>query len=220
MAKFRHYTAVSAAVVTALLIAGCGPSPMLFGQRLSSDDVTVRREAAKELRGQPRDVRLVPFILQACRDQDVDVRVYGYYAIGRADAREEGVVSALIDGMADTSVQVRRAVASSMGSIDPFPNTCLPHMVRMLVDPDDKTRSLIFTAIADLENGAVGSLVRNIDSKDVKMRLAVINVMAQIGAPAKSALPRLRQIAREDENDEIRAAAERAVKFINGGDGL
>lgn len=205
---------LSAFLAALLLLAGCGPSHKEFARRMNSGEASVRREAAKELRGQPRNARLVPVILQACRDPDVDVRMYGYYAIGRVDAREDGVVSALIDGMADTSAEVRRAVTSSMGSLDPFPNTCVPHLVKLLIDPDEKVRKLAFASVADLGNGAVGSLVRSIDSKDDKLRLAVIGVMAQIGAPAKSALPKLRQIAREDGNDEIREAAERAVKFI------
>jgi HEAT repeat protein len=211
--KIGRLTVVSAVLLTALLF-NCGPGPKVFAQRMNSGDVKVRREAAKELRGQPRDSRLVPIILQACRDPDLDVRVYGYYAIGRVDARAEGVVSALIDGMIDTSVQVRRAVTSSMGSLDPFPNTCLPHLVKLLVDPDEKTRKLAFAAVSDMGRDAMGSLIRNIDSKDDKMRLAVINVLAQIGEPAKSALPKLRQIAREDPDEGMRAAAEKAVKFI------
>ncbi len=207
-------TAVAAVIATMLSVSGCGPGPQVFAQRMNSGDVTVRREAAKELRAQPRKAELVPVILQACRDPDVDVRVYAYYAISRVDAREEGVVGALIDGMADTSVQVRRAVASSMGSLDPFPNTCLPHLVRLLVDPDEKTRRLAFASTSDLGRGAIGSLIRNIDSKDDKMRIAVINVLAQIGEEAKSALPKLKLIASGDENKEVQAAAERAVKFI------
>ncbi|MDR2694426.1 MAG: HEAT repeat domain-containing protein [Chitinispirillales bacterium] len=215
MTKVKSGAAAAVAViVTALFTFGCGPGPQVFAQRMNSGDVAVRREAAKELRGQPRDARLVPVILQACRDQDLDVRVYAYYAIGRVDAREEGVVGALIDGMADTSVQVRRAVTSSMGSLDPFPNTCLPHLVRLLVDPDEKTRRLAFSAVADMGRDAMGSLMRNIDSRDAKMRLAVINVLAQIGEPAKSALAKLRQIARDDESKEMRDAAEKAVRFI------
>jgi HEAT repeat protein len=201
------------ASVSTLLV--CAPASQMFEQRMNSEDVTVRREAAKELRGQPRDSRLVPVILQACRDPDADVRTYGFYAIGRVDARaDEGVVGTLIAGMSDTSVQVRRAVASSMGSLDPFPNTCTPHLVRMLADPDEKVRKFTFSAVADLGRDAMGSLIRNIDSKDEKMRVAVINVLAQIGEPAKSTLPKLRQIAREDPNEEARSAAERAVKFI------
>jgi len=203
------------AVVTAVFASGCAPAAsQMFERRINSDDVTVRREAAKELRGRPRDVKAVPYILQACRDQDTDVRVYGYYAIGRADARVEGVVGALLEGMSDTSVQVRRALASSLGMLDPFPNTCLPHMVKMLADPDEKTRTLVASAFVDLESGGVGSLMRNIDSKDAELRLAVIDALARIGPPAKSALPKLKQIAVEDADAETRAAAEKAVKFI------
>jgi len=214
----RLYTLIVLALLTALTaiqLSGCGPSPKIFAERMNSADASTRRGAAKDLRGKKRiKGRLVPVLLQACRDPDVDVRVYGYYAVGRADPYEEGVVSAILDGMVDTSVEVRRAVASSLGMIDPFPSTCLPHLVKLLIDPDEKVRKLAFAAVADREKDAMGSLMRSIDSKDDKLRLAVINVMAQIGGPAKSALPKLRQIAREDENKELRDAAERAVKFI------
>jgi HEAT repeat protein len=213
MIKIGRLTVVSVTLLTALLF-GCGPGPQVFAQRMNSGDVKVRREAAKELRAQPRKAELVPVILQACHDPDEDVRVYAFYAIGKVDVHQEGVVSALIDGMLDTSAQVRRAVASSMGSLDPFPSTCLPHLIRLLVDPDEKTRRLAFASVSDLGRGAIGSLIRNIDSKDDKMRIAVINVMAQIGEEAKSALPKLKLIASGDENKDVQAAAERAVKFI------
>jgi HEAT repeat protein len=220
MAKSKFLVVAAFLTVETLLsLSACGgTSPALFSQRMGSSDVTVRREAAKELRAQPRNAELVPVILGACRDPDADVRVYGFYAIARVDARvdEEGVVGALINGMADTSADVRRAVVSSMGSIDPFPNTCTPHLVRLLVDPDAQVRKLSFSALADLEGGSVGSLMRNIDSKDQKMRVAVINVLAQIGQPAKSALPKLRQIAGGDDDKDVRAAAERAINFISG----
>jgi HEAT repeat protein len=210
----RLYTLIFLAFLTALT-AQCGPSPKVFAERMNSGDASTRRDAARDLRGKRRvKGKLIPVLLQACRDPDVNVRMYGYYAISRSDPYEEGVVSAIIDGIADTSVEVRRAVASSLGLIDPFPSTCLPHLVRMLADRDEKVRSLAFAAVVDREGGAMGSLMRSIDTKDDKLRLAVINVMAQIGAPAKQALPKLRQIAREDENDELRKAAERAVKFI------
>jgi HEAT repeat protein len=215
-AKIRAAVSVIVVAVTMLSVSGCGPSPKVFAQRMNSGDVNTRRQAARELRKQKRNAKLVPAILQACRDPDHDVRVYGYYAIGRVDPHVEGVVAAILDGMADTSVDVRRAVVSSLGSLDPFPSACLPNLVKLLIDPDEKTAKLAFAAVADLEGGGIGSLMRNIDSKDDKLRLAVVNVLAQIGEPAKSTLTKLRQIAREDENEEVRKAAERAVRFIGG----
>lgn len=219
MAKVKIHTAVSAVVaavvVTMSSVSGCGPSPKLFAQRMNSVDVSTRRATAKELRAQKRlNSQLVQVVLQACRDQDMDVRVYGYYAIGRADPHEEGVVPAILDGMADTSVAVRRAAVSSLGSFDPFPSTCLPYLLRTLVDPDDKVRKLSFSALVDRDKDAMGTLMRGIESKDDEMRVAVIKVLAQIGGPARGALPKLRQIAREDENKDLRDAAEQAVRFI------
>jgi HEAT repeat protein len=205
---------IISAVTFVTLSPGCGPSPKVFAQRMNSGNVDTRRAAAKELRGQKLNAQLIQVVVQACRDPDHDVRVYAYYAIGRADPHEEGVVPAILDGMADTSVAVRRAAVSSLGSLDPFPSTCLPYLVKILVDPDEKVRRLAFAALVDRERDAMGSLMRGIDSKDDKMRLAIIEVMAQIGTPAKAALTKLRQIAREDENKELRDAAEKAVRFI------
>jgi len=220
--KYRHAISatITAAVAAVLLSLGCGPSPKVLAQKMNSGDVNTRRQAAKDLRkklsGKRGNVNLASSVVQACRDPDHDVRVDGFYAIGSVSPHEEGVVAALLDGMLDTSAQVRRAAVASLGDIDPFPSTCLPTLVNLLVDPDEKVRRVAFSAVADREGGAIGSLMRSIDAKDVNLRLAVINVLAQIGAPAKPALTRLRQIANEDENEELRKAAERAVRFISG----
>jgi HEAT repeat protein len=214
--KCRFAAVLFAALALALLTApGCGPSHKELALRMGSGDASVRRSAAKELRGQRRNAKLVPIILQACRDEDVDVRMFGFYAMANVNAREEGVVQVLIAGMADTSVEVRRAVTASLGSLDPFPNTCVPYMVKLLLDPDDKVRGLAVSALADLQGGAVGSLMRGLGGKDAKMRLAVIGVLGQIGSPAgKPALPMLKRLAQDDEDVKIREAAERAVKYI------
>jgi HEAT repeat protein len=110
-------TAVLTAAVTVLAatFSGCGPSHKLYAQRINSTSVAERRAVAKDLRGAKRDSKLVPVILQACEDQDADVRMYAYFAIGKADPREEGVVDAMLRGMADTVIDVRRAAAASLG---------------------------------------------------------------------------------------------------------
>jgi HEAT repeat protein len=214
--RYRAASIVFAALALSLLpLAGCGPSHKELALRMGSGDASVRRSAAKELRGQPRKAKLVPIILQACRDEDTDVRMFGYYAMANVNAREEGVVAVLIAGMADTSVEVRRAVTASMGSLDPFPNTCVPYMVKLLVDPDDKVRGLAASALADLEGGAVGSLMRGLGGKDNQVRIAVIGVLGQIGSPAgKPALPMLKRLAQEDEDEKVREAAQKAVRYI------
>jgi HEAT repeat protein len=206
--------AVIAASFALVVLSGCGPSYKVYAQRINSTSVAERRAVAKELRGAKRDAKLVPVILQACQDQDADVRMYAYFAIGKADPREEGVVAAVLAGMADTVVDVRRAVAASLGELSPFPNNLLPPMVKMLIDPDERTRTLIINAFTDLEGAGVGSLLRHLDTKDVNLRLAVVNVLGMVGSPAKNALARLKSMSKEDDDLRIREAAERAVGRI------
>ena len=219
MASVRITTAVRAAAAIAVCLGTaalfeCGPSHKVYAQRINSTSVTERRAVAKDLRGAKRDAKLVPVILQACQDPDADVRMYAYFAIGKADPREEGVVAAVLAGMADTVVDVRRAVAASLGELSPFPNNLIPPMVKMLVDPDERTRTMIINAFTDLEGAGVGSLLRHLDSKDTKLRLAIVNVLGMIGPPAKNTLTRLRRMSKEDDDLRVREAAERAVNHI------
>jgi HEAT repeat protein len=210
---------ISIAVLFLTLAVGyahAGLNYKKLAQQLESGDVAVRQEAAKQLRGAKKNKKLDPVILQACRDKDEDVRIYGYFAIGKIDTRHdpEAVVQVLIDGLADPSVHVRRATVSSMGYINPFPNSCLPYMVRLLVDPDETTRNMIKTVFADIQGLGTGALMRQIDSKDADLRLAIVNTLGAMGPQAKSTLPRLRKIAGEDEDLRVKEAAERAIKSI------
>ena len=208
--------AVTVVCVALAALCGCGPSYKLYAKRMNSSSVEERRAAAKELRAVPKDRKYDPVILKACSDRDADVRMYGYFSIRKIDAREEGVVEALFDGLRDTVVHVRRAVASSLGEINPFPNTLLPTMVKLLTDPDEQVRRMMVSAFSNLQGIGVPALMRHIDTKDEELRLAIVNVLGQIGPAAKGGLTRLKKMSAEDEDLRIREAAERAVKFIDG----
>ena len=208
--------AVTVVCLSLAAFCGCGPSHKMYASRMNSSSVEERRAAAKELRVVPKDKKYDPIILKACRDSDPDVRMYGYFAIKKIDAREDGVVDALFDGLRDPAPDVRRAVASSLGEINPFPNSLLPTMAKLLTDPDEQVRRMMLSAFSNLQGIGVPALMRHIDTKDEELRLAIVNVLGQIGPAAKGGLPRLRKISQEDEDLRIREAAERAVKFIDG----
>jgi HEAT repeat protein len=208
-------TALFLVLAAAVGASFAGPSPKKLAQQMNSADVSVRLEAAKQLRGAKKSGKLSPIIAKACGDPDADVRAHAYYAISKADAREEGVVQALIDGMADTSVHVRRAVAASLGGINPFPTTVLPYMVKLLIDPDERVRSMILASFADMQGLGIGALMRHIDTKDDDLRLAVVNTLGAMGPGAKGALQRLQKLAAEDKDQRVKEAAQRAVKNIS-----
>jgi HEAT repeat protein len=209
-------TSIAALMLTLAVAFGQShaANPKKLAQKMNSGDVAVRLAAAKELRGAKRNKNLNPIIVQACRDSDPDVRVHAYYAISKADARAEGVVDALIDGTADTNVHVRRALASSLGEMNPFPNTVLPYMVRLLVDPDQTVRQLIQTAFGDMEGLGIGALMRHIETKDDNLRLAIVNALGAMGPDAGSALSRLKKMANDDPDQRVKEAAQRAVRNI------
>jgi len=206
---------ITAVCVALAVLCGCAPSYKVYAKRMNSSSVEERRAAAKELRAVPKDKKYDPVILRACRDRDADVRMYGYFAIKKIDAREEGVIDALFDGIRDTVVDVRRAVASSLGEINPFPNTLLPAMVKLLTDPDEQIRKMMISAFSNLQGIGVPALMRHIETKDEELRLAIVNVLGQIGPAAKGGLARLKKMSTEDEDLRIRESAERAIKFID-----
>jgi len=215
MIKKVAFTAVAAAVCIAAAV-GCssGKKYSVHGQRLASPNVSERRAAAQELRTAPRNEKIVPIVLQACRDEDADVRMHGFFALGRMDPAVEGVIPVIFEGLADSVTDVRRAAVNALSELNPFPNACFPQMVRMLVDEDEKIRKLITTIFVDLRGAGVGSLIRHIDNENVDLRIAIITTLEAIGPPAKSALPRLKKISSEDLSETVKEAAQNAIKRI------
>lgn len=206
---------IAVVCLTLAALTACGPSHKMIAEGMNSPDVEKRREAAKVMRGAKKITKeMTPSLLMACRDPDDDVRMYAYFAIKNADPREEGVVGALMDGMRDTSVDVRRAVVSSLGEINPFPTVCFPQMVNLLVDPDDHVRRFTYSALADMEGLGIGSLMRQIDSPNADLRLEIVKVLGSIGGPAKAALPKLRAMENGDEDLRVKEAAARSIVFI------
>ncbi|MCL2219806.1 MAG: hypothetical protein FWC23_07035 [Chitinispirillia bacterium] len=211
--------ALTALCLTLAALCSCAASHKTYEKRMASKNVSERIQAAKELRAAPRDPKLVPIILAACRDEDADVREYAFYALGRVDPRIDGVVAAIFVGMEDQNQNVRRAVVNAMREFNPFPNTCIPIMIRLLVDKDDKIREMVVGHFLDMRDVGVSSLLRNVEtSRTDEIRGMIIYVLGRMGPEAKNALPRLKRMASSDENKDLRELAEKAVAAIEGGE--
>jgi len=205
------------AAVVCIAVLGCASNAKKFsehGQRLESSNVSERRAAAQELRLAPRDEKIVPLILRACRDEDPDVRMHGFFALGKMDPGVEGVVPVLFDGLRDTVIDVRRAVVSALSELNPFPNVLFPPMTKLLVDEDEKIRKLVLTTFADMQGAGIGSLIRHLSDKNADLRLAAVTALETIGPLAKNSLPRLRKLAEEDEDERVKEAAQKAIERI------
>ena len=61
---------------------------------------------------------------------------------------------------------------------------------------------------------AVPALIKALDDPEATVRFPVLVALGEIGPAAKAAVPKLKQMMDEEINDEIAAAAKRALKRI------
>jgi HEAT repeat protein len=61
---------------------------------------------------------------------------------------------------------------------------------------------------------AVPALIKALDDPEPTVRFPVLVALGEIGPAAKAAVPKLKQMMEEEINDEIAAAAKRAIKRI------
>ncbi len=62
--------------------------------------------------------------------------------------------------------------------------------------------------------GAVPALIEALDDPEAVVRFPVTVALGEIGPGAAAAVPRLKQMMEEELNDEIAAAAKRAIRHI------
>src|SRR4051794_10776650 len=61
---------------------------------------------------------------------------------------------------------------------------------------------------------AVPALIEALDDSDPSVRFPVTVALGEIGAPAKAAVPKLKKMMDDEINDEVAAAARRALRRI------
>lgn len=62
---------------------------------------------------------------------------------------------------------------------------------------------------------AVPALIKALDDPEESVRFPVTVALAEIGPAAKAAVPRLKKMEEQETNDEIAAAAKRAIRHID-----
>jgi hypothetical protein len=133
---------------------------------------------------------------------------------------------ALINGLTDDDVQLRRNVALFLavaaGSwYAPSRSrlniqAALPALIVSLEDPDDRVRELAAQAVGEIGPGAdaaVPALIRLLSDPSVGSRNAACIGLRGIGPAAKSGLPALRD-ALSDPNPDVRRFAQLAIESI------
>jgi HEAT repeat protein len=94
----------------------------------------------------------------------------------------------------------------------------LSQWIADLKAPAPQTRNAAAYEIAGMgaeAAAAVPALIQALDDPEASVRFPVTVALMEIGPGAKAAVPRLQQMVDEDLNDDVAAAARRALKRID-----
>ncbi len=200
-------------VSSGVILIGCSPVVKQLSA-LQKSDVETRRKAAFQISTfEQVDQKYLSRLVEATYDKDATVREFAIKAVGKMDPHWEGVNKTIIRGLHDPDLNVRRASAAIFSTMNPVPAEVLYSLAETLADKDSVLRSFVHSTFVDLGSIGVNALMRTCKSKNDTVRCRAIVTLGTIGCEAKIALPVLKSLL-EDENDQIRSAARNSIERI------
>ena len=148
--------------------------------------------------------KLTPFLIEALKDADIQVRAQAALALGTAGRAAKEAVPALITALADRELAKLR----------------LPMMYGAILEGPVRTRNLGWAdgsapaaALFRIGHASVPALMVALASDDALVRFQAAQALGEFRPRAAEALPAL-EIALRDKTPEVQAAAARAVLLI------
>jgi HEAT repeat protein len=197
---------------------------------LDSSDPEARRQAARALGaiGPPAE-KAVPRLAAVMQDDpDSKARLEASLALTKMGPAVAAVVPALAQALGDPEPGVRLNALVALMRLKAEARPAVPALTRALKDPANRTNARTFTftiqagaatALGYATRGtpeAVPALMEALQSADtVPLRLAVVRALGDVGADAKPAVPRLRELAK-DADPDMKSAAGEALYKIDG----
>ncbi|MEM7231988.1 MAG: HEAT repeat domain-containing protein, partial [Planctomycetota bacterium] len=115
---------------------------------------------------------------------------------------------------ADSNSDVRRVAVEGLGEIGREAQEALPVLFRML---DDRyQRAMAFRALSKIEPRDVTLLTKALNHRERFVRSFASEQLGRLRSRARSALPKLRDLAESDDDRRVRENARRAVRRIEG----
>jgi HEAT repeat protein len=117
----------------------------------------------------------------------------------------------------DEDIEVCQSIATALGRLGSDAAPAVPTLAAFmgnaeLSSKDDAIEAL--GAIGPAAKDAVPQLTKELDDADADTRKITVAALGRIGPAAKAALPRLRQLADRDPDENVREAAQAAVRRI------
>jgi HEAT repeat protein len=179
---------------------------------LGSPDEDVRWHAARALESiGPKAVSAAPALLKVLKDESANVRAHAARALGMLGDKQSSVIDGLASLITDSDAQVRRSAIGAIARLDPGPDVAIPLMVKVLDDADPAVKLPALQTLAEGGASVVPALVEALDHPQGRYWATL--VLAEVGPPAKDAVPALTKLL-ADQDPEVRMQVAMALAAI------
>ncbi|HWG42852.1 MAG TPA: HEAT repeat domain-containing protein [Gemmataceae bacterium] len=139
-------------------------------------------------------------LIKQLKTGDNDARRAAAKALGEGGAESKAAVPALTQALKDKDLFVRRFSAQALGDIGPDAQSAVPALTAALNDSRKEVRSAAARALGKMGSSGVETLIGILkdDSKDTTIRRQAIDSLSGLGADARSAVPVLTDLLKEN----------------------
>jgi HEAT repeat protein len=189
------------------------PAAEALAALLTDGDEAVRGRAARALGAiGPAAAPAVEKLAAAAKEASPKVRSYALYALGMIGTPAQSAFPAVAEALNDADPVVRREAVKAMGRIKPPLDQAVPALVQALEKAQTAGETMpALHALAAAGAEAVPRLIQGLDKPEA--RYWACRILAEIGPPAKDAVPALTKVL-GDERTEVRREAAIALGRI------
>jgi HEAT repeat protein len=216
-----HERSLESAAIALRLIGVEAVLPLISLMRQES--VRARRFGARALGiVGPLNSRVASTLLSALEDKDTRVRAEAAAALGIcvSPAQRDLIISALLRALKDSSKRVRVKAVMSIGNIGPDAAVvAIPPLKNCLKSWDRDIRresALALGKMGPKAHDCVPLFISALKDQDETVRQALVETLGAFGKAAKTSLPCLQRLARDDPSLAVKMAASLAAEKIKG----
>lgn len=177
----------------------------ILGQLLEDSSADVRRTAALSL-GKIAHSDGIPFLAKGLSDEDSQVRKFSAWGLGQmgSDLSDEAV-TALINALGDDVPEVKQAVASALGQVEPHTDR-VQLLKEILAISEVETRKAVIQVLTDFDTpSAYDVIVPALKDPDPRVRQTSVSGLGELAD--RRAVPLLRKRLHKDPDAGVRAEA-------------
>lgn len=187
---------------------------------LADEDRSIRYQAKEALGNMTEHtLKILPGLEKAFRTSNAEVRQEIASALRRLGPLPKTALPFLLIALADEDEDVRLTTVWVLGEMNEDAKAAGQALVDLLYKTDEEAKWMIAWNLWKIEKWprATTILIHGLDNGAGRSREDIAACLGEIGAAARPALGKLRTVARDDREQAVRSAAERAIEKITSG---